>query len=200
MNTTIFLDTEFTNLFAPELLSVGLVTEHGREFYAELCLESDAGKARFATSSDFVQTEVFNMWERVAGATCTHLELGSRTARWLAECAARSGGILTIAFDYKADWELLTTTLEEAGAWQQLAPLIQPANVSRLTETIEGAIGADAAFAEMAHRDLYRHHALADAMALRGAYTNFMAMTRRSQRGSVTCQRSEELERKEGGL
>lgn len=32
----IFLDTEFTDLTSPELLSIGMVSEGGREFYAEI--------------------------------------------------------------------------------------------------------------------------------------------------------------------
>lgn len=44
----IFLDTEFTDLNFPELLSLGMVTEDGSEFYAELDLESDVGTARSA--------------------------------------------------------------------------------------------------------------------------------------------------------
>ena len=31
----VFLDTEFTSFFQPDLISVGLVAEDGREFYAE---------------------------------------------------------------------------------------------------------------------------------------------------------------------
>ncbi len=50
----IFLDTEFTGLLNPELLSLGLVTLDGREFYAELDLTTDTGKARIKASSAFV--------------------------------------------------------------------------------------------------------------------------------------------------
>ena len=32
----VFLDTEFTNLLCPQLLSVGMVTLDEREFYAEI--------------------------------------------------------------------------------------------------------------------------------------------------------------------
>lgn len=45
-NMIVFLDTEFTDLHHPALLSIGLVTLDGREFYAELDLTTDAGKAR----------------------------------------------------------------------------------------------------------------------------------------------------------
>lgn len=49
----VFLDTEFTDILNPELLSLGLVTLDGREHYAELDLTTDAGKARVDSSSDF---------------------------------------------------------------------------------------------------------------------------------------------------
>jgi len=52
----VFLDTEFTDLLNPELLSLGLVTLDGREHYAELDLTTDAGKARVKASSAFVQS------------------------------------------------------------------------------------------------------------------------------------------------
>jgi len=196
----IFIDTEFTDLLAPELLSLGMVTDHGAEFYAELDLKSDVGKARFASSSDFVREVVFDMWGRIDGAACGHQELASRAARWLTQCAAKAGGPIAVAFDYGADWSLLQAALAEVGAWQQLAPVIRGANVSSLTETIEGEIGAEAALGEIAHRGLLRHHALADARALRGAYQYYMAMTRRSQRASVTRQLRDAQKREEGEL
>jgi len=34
MPLKIFIDTEFTNLIAPQLVSIGLVAESGEEFYA----------------------------------------------------------------------------------------------------------------------------------------------------------------------
>lgn len=54
-NIIVFLDTEFTDLLHPALLSIGLVTLDGREFYAEFDLTTDAGKARVMASSDFVR-------------------------------------------------------------------------------------------------------------------------------------------------
>lgn len=48
----IFLDTEFTSLLHPELLSLGLVTLDGRELYAELDLRTDIGNTRDNASSE----------------------------------------------------------------------------------------------------------------------------------------------------
>lgn len=43
MTMLIFLDTEFTDLLNPELLSLGLVTLDGREHYGELDLSTETG-------------------------------------------------------------------------------------------------------------------------------------------------------------
>ena len=58
-----FLDTEFSDLLNPKLLSLGLVTLDGlNEHYVELDLGSDAGKARVKASGDFVRSGVLDMW------------------------------------------------------------------------------------------------------------------------------------------
>lgn len=49
----VFIDTEFTDLLLPELLSFGLVTLDDREHYVELDLTTDIGKARVKASGDF---------------------------------------------------------------------------------------------------------------------------------------------------
>lgn len=48
----IVLDTEFTSLLHPKLLSLGLVTLDGRELYAELDLRTDIGNTRVKASSE----------------------------------------------------------------------------------------------------------------------------------------------------
>lgn len=74
-----FIDTEFTYLMNPELLSLGLVTMDGRELYVELDLYTDIGKARVKSSGDFVRDGVLDMWGLVPGAAGTELEMGRRT-------------------------------------------------------------------------------------------------------------------------
>ncbi|MDR6397475.1 hypothetical protein [Herbaspirillum seropedicae] len=36
MAFNVFIDTEFTDFLDPQLISIGLITESGEEFYAEL--------------------------------------------------------------------------------------------------------------------------------------------------------------------
>lgn len=86
----IFLDTEFTDLLNPELLSLGLVTLDGREHYAELDLTTEAGKARVKASSAFVKNGIFDLWGLVPGATGTEWEMGRRTGEWLLALALRA--------------------------------------------------------------------------------------------------------------
>ena len=111
----VFLDTEFTDLLNPALLSLGLVTLDGREFYAELDITTDAGKARVKASSAFVQSGIFDMWGLVTGATGTEWEMGRRTGEWLLELAAESGAKIEVAFDYSVDFELLEYAIRDAG-------------------------------------------------------------------------------------
>jgi hypothetical protein len=71
----IFLDTEFTSFDHPELISMGLVGEDGREFYAERTdYQRDA-------CSDFVLETVLPLLGRVPGAACSRSELFLTTRR-----------------------------------------------------------------------------------------------------------------------
>lgn len=171
----IFLDTEFTDLLNPELLSLGLVTLDGREHYAELDLTTDAGKARVKASSAFVQSCIFDMWGLVAGTTGTEWEIGRRTGEWLLGLAAESGTKIEVAFDYGMDYELLEYAIRDAGLWDQVREVVLPVNVNSISGTITGELGAEACFRELRKRGLKRHHALADALALRAAYIDVKA-------------------------
>ena len=56
----VFLDTEFTDLLQPQLLSLGLAALNGREFYADLDLTTSIRKARVKASTDFVRETLQN--------------------------------------------------------------------------------------------------------------------------------------------
>ena len=64
----VFLDTEFTSFVRPDLISIGLVAEEGREFYAE---RTDYRKD---DCSDFVRETVLPLLGRVPGAACSRPE------------------------------------------------------------------------------------------------------------------------------
>lgn len=167
----VFLDTEFTNLLAPEILSLGLVSLDGREHYVELDLSTELGRARRKTSSDFVQFGVLDLWGLVAGAKATEWEMGRRTGEWLLEIAQESGTPVEVAFDYTADFELMVQVIRESGLWDRVREVVVPVDIGALTGSPEGEMAAEDCFRELSRRGLSRHHALADAAALRAAYS-----------------------------
>lgn len=167
----VFLDTEFTDLLQPQLLSLGLVTLDGREHYVELDLATDIGRARRQASSEFVRYGgVLDLWGRVAGAACTDWDLGRRTGEWLLGLAAGTGEKVEVAFDYSTDFELLEATIRNAGLWERVREVVWPVNVARLVSTIDAELAAEECWRAVGTRGLARHHALADALALRTAY------------------------------
>jgi hypothetical protein len=97
----IFLDTEFTSFDHPELISMGLVGEDGREFYAERTdYQRDA-------CSDFVLETVLPLLGRVPGAACSRSELTDRVRDWFGQLPEPA----TVVFDYEADWQLLVDAM-----------------------------------------------------------------------------------------
>lgn len=167
----VFLDTEFTDLLQPELLSLGLVASDGREHYVELDLATDIGKARVKASSDFVRYGgILDLWGLIADSTVTAWEMGRRTGEWLLGLAAESGTRIEIAFDYSTDYELMENAIRDSGLWDRVREVVSPVNVGVLTGTIDGEIAAEECLRELGTRGLQRHHALADALALRAAY------------------------------
>ena len=54
----VFLDTEFTDLMKPELLSLGMMALNGLEHYGELDLATDVGQACVKVSCQFVREVV----------------------------------------------------------------------------------------------------------------------------------------------
>jgi hypothetical protein len=196
----VFIDCEFTDLVHPELLSLGMVTLDGREHYVELDLATDIGKARRKASSDFVKYDgVLDMWGLVPGAACTEWEMGRRTGEWLLSLAGESRnsspgsleslGRIEVAFDYSTDYELMEYVIRDSGLWDRVREVVVPMNVGALTGSPEGEDAAEACFREQHRRHLARHHALADACALRAAYIAVKAVAR--EMASKTSRRSD---------
>lgn len=166
-----FLDTEFTSLHDPHLLSIGLVTLDGHEHYVELDMDSSVGQRRLKASSDFVRfVGVLDLWGLVPGANSSHLQMGQRTGEWVLRLAEESGTRVEVAFDYATDFELMEAAIRDAGLWEQVRDLVTPVNVGQLTDSPDAETAAEACFHQLSGRGLARHHALADALALRAAY------------------------------
>ena len=100
----IFLDTEFTDFPESEcdLISIGLVDENGREFYAE------STQYRKEACSDFVRTTVIPLLgepkNRIVGS---YFEIAKQLNEWLKYYDSE----ITLAIDYLGDWKLLVKLL-----------------------------------------------------------------------------------------
>lgn len=168
----IFLDTEFTCLGAPELLSYAMVSLDGAEIYGELDLVGDPiGLARSRAASGFVRKVVIPQFGRMPDSKCSATELGGCAGHWLIERAAHAGERVTIAFDFDGDFVLMRKAMLEAGIWERVQPVLLIENIDCITSSTASAAAAEASWVESAlYRGLDRHHALADALALRAAW------------------------------
>src|ERR1035437_290783 len=97
----VFLDTEFSDFVRPDLISLALVAEDGREFYSERTdYHRDA-------CSEFVNETVLPLLGRVPGATCSRSELTKRLHAWFDSLPAPA----TIIYDFEGDWLLLVDAI-----------------------------------------------------------------------------------------
>lgn len=95
----IFIDCEFTSIESPELLSIGLVADDGRELYIEL-----TGESHLTGASAFVLDTVVQQFGLVPHAVATMEELGRRVGAWLIDLDIDS---VDVAYDYHTDFDLL---------------------------------------------------------------------------------------------
>lgn len=153
----VFLDTEFTDFTWPNLISLALVSEDGREFYAE---RTDYHQD---DCSQFVRDNVQPLLGRVPGAACTNKELTDRVRAWFTDLQEPA----TIIFDYQMDWHFLTVAI--LGQPQKMPPANfgEPLHLGNTSIT-------HPVFERAQHRsysqDWPPHHALADARALMAGY------------------------------
>lgn len=146
----IFIDTEFTDFKSMYLISIGMVTETGTEFYAETTFPLDA-------CSDFVKEVVLPQLGRKPDRIFDCQRLGRELMQWL-ESVRPTGGYLEICFDFYADGDLLVVALGQPfPSWCQLR------NVwSQIDDRVVALY-----FRQTGNAD---HHALHDACANRFAY------------------------------
>lgn len=149
----VFLDTEFTDFIDCELISIGMVTETGGHFYAEV-MDFDRDKC-----NQFVRAAVLSVLGQVEGASITRTALPARIRAWFANLPAN----VTVASDSSFDVDLLKNALDGE----------LPANLTGLYDlrelTDKGAFNQ----AVVAYHGLPGcpwHHALHDAMAHRAGW------------------------------
>ena len=153
----VFLDTEFTEFVRPDLISLALVSEDGREFYAERTdYHRDACSA-------FVRENVVPFLGRVPGATCSRAELTQRLHEWFEKLPEPA----TIIYDFEGDWLLLVNAILGRAYKNPPANLGDPLHLgnSSITHPVF----------ERAQNNTYTqdwppHHALADARGLMAGY------------------------------
>ncbi|MGV4349785.1 hypothetical protein [Pandoraea pneumonica] len=73
----IYIDTEFTDIAAPELISLGMVAEDGREFYGEL---TDVHLER---CSAFVRSQVLPQLRTQPARILSVVDLGEAARQWM---------------------------------------------------------------------------------------------------------------------
>ncbi len=158
----VFLDTEFTDFVRPSLISLALVAEDGREFYAERTdYNHDA-------CNDFVRETVLPLLGRMPGAACSRSELTDRLHVWFEQLPEPA----TILYDYQSDWLLLVDAI--LGPSYRAIPAnfgdaLHLANTSTTHPVFEQALNFTYT------QDWPPHHALADARALMAGYRAWRA-------------------------
>ena len=153
----VFLDTEFSDFARPELISLALVAEDGREFYAE---RTDYNRE---SCSAFVIETVVPLLGRVPGATCTAQALAGRLCAWFDELPEPA----MVVFDFALDWHLLAVAMLGNEAHRPPSDFAQALHLDGYVIThpvFEKALNA--AFSD----NWPPHHALADARALMAGY------------------------------
>lgn len=158
----VFLDTEFTDFARPELISLALVAEDGREFYAE--------RADYPAPecSAFVRETVLPLLGRVPGSACTQAELTERLRTWFESLPEPA----TLIFDFEGDWLLLTAAW--LGSTHRQPPLNVGDKMHLATHTITHPVFGKAL--QSTYSGAWPpHHALADARGLMAGFRAWKA-------------------------
>ncbi len=108
----IFIDTEFTDFLDIHLISLGLVSSTGEEFYAEVPYPD-------ASCSPFVREVVIPLLGKIPGAAMSKSALKEALLHWLNRCHQLMTP-LYICYDFQSDWDLFVDAVDnEIPAWCQ---------------------------------------------------------------------------------
>lgn len=99
-----FIDTEFTDFEAPQLISLAIVGENGSEFYGE-CTDYDAARC-----SDFIRAVVLPQLGRFRGRAMLFDQLRRALRIWIEGIPAHSKPVL--CYDHETDLDLLWCLLD----------------------------------------------------------------------------------------
>ena len=150
MSFKIFLDTEFTDFIDTQLISLGMVTDLGRTFYAEVPYLDNA-------CSVFVREAVIPLLGRISGSQYAFDDLGKNILTWL-KTERTDEQEVEICFDYQTDWDLFSDALQ-----LHMPEWCRPRNVkAEIDEVLR--------YKFYKENQLPMHHALYDALANRFAF------------------------------
>lgn len=147
----LFLDTEFTDFMDPELISIGIVDENGREFYAE---RNDFPREE---CSAFVNEIVLPLLgQHPDGFVLNRYQIAHALLGWLEPY--REGGAV-VCVDYATDWHLFLDLMAGTSAMEFINGMMiwTELDQQRIGEWWEAT-------------GLPQHHALYDARANRHGY------------------------------
>ena len=146
----VYLDTEFTDFCDLELISLGLVSDEGDEFYAEV------RDINLESCNAFVSQTVLPLLRKKPEAVMPRDLLQRRLLEWL-EHIKRNRSILVVSYDFFGDYVLLVEAIGAQPAWLRGDNI-----VDRISEAARANFWRTSA--------LPQHHALNDARALRFAH------------------------------
>ena len=153
----IFIDTEFSSLSDPRLISVAAVTEDGRRFYAA------TDDVPMSVCSPFVREQVLPRLDLGrADVVGSHATVARAFSTWLLELGRDVDG-RTLLVDDECDRELVTRLLQGARIPRVAMPtcLLIPMAGTTMVATFEAVF--------ITHPERLRHNALDDALAFRHA-------------------------------
>jgi hypothetical protein len=160
----VFLDTEFIPPDGPEaarLLSLGMCSLDGREFYCEL---TQPGLPK--TLDPFVVEHVVAQLRAGVGVVGDGEQVAQDAVAWLNSLGERA---LDVCYDYHVDFDLLEALTRLSS--QPLETELRATHVGYLLGEPSLEAAADECFASLGcDRGLRRHPALADALALRARF------------------------------
>lgn len=146
----VFLDTEFTDFLDPHLISLGMASEYGEDFYAEVAYPDNACSA-------FVREAVVPLLGKIPHSFFAMDNLRLETIKWL-EIVRRDKEDVFICVDYQTDWDLFCDVLDyRVPPWCHYKMINREINELMLYHFFKES-------------GLPEHHALYDAQANRHAY------------------------------
>jgi hypothetical protein len=146
----IFIDTEFTDLLEPILISIGMVADSGEEFYVEVSYPD-------AKCTIFVRQEVLPHLRHETNSFCEVTEIRLILQTWI-ESVRRNDETIFLCFDYQTDWDLFANAIQDVPVWVKPNLCGSDFNKLLLYEYFKKNPGE------------FKHHALHDARANKYAY------------------------------